>query len=176
MIMDVSSVTASVANSSTQSQTSTFLTGDDFMKVLLTQLQYQDPLKPMDNQQMVEQMSTIRQLEMNTNLSQKLEQLTDQQRFGAAAALIGHQVKGTVEDENGTAFSMQGLVKSVKFTSKGDVMLELDSGETLPLANLEEVTDAGTSLSATSATDLTAKSTTGATSPIQKLLNKIVIR
>src|SRR5690606_13567292 len=80
------------------------ISGDDFMKVLITQLQFQDPLKPMDNEQMVQQMATIRELEMNTNLSNKLAQLTDQQRFGAAAALIGKQVKGTMMDAEGNEF------------------------------------------------------------------------
>lgn len=118
------------------------ISGDDFMKILIKQLQMQDPLKPMDNQQMVQQMSTIRELEMNTRMSKKLEQLTDQQRFGAAAALIGKHVKGTVADEDGKEFTMEGTVKSVRFTDKGEAILELDSGEALPLTKLEEVWDA----------------------------------
>lgn len=141
--MDLSSVTASVSAGSTGSTAGmSALTGDDFMKVLLKQLQFQDPLKPMDNQQMVAQMSTIRELEMNTRLSKRLEQLTDQQRFGAAAALIGKYVSGTVADEDGNEYALEGRVSAVKFTSKGDVLLELESGETLPLANLQQVTDA----------------------------------
>ena len=112
---------------------------EDFMKILIKQLQYQDPLKPMDNQQMVEQMSTIRELELNTRLGTKLEQITDQQRFGAAAALIGKHVQGTVADEEGNEFSLEGIVTSVRFTEKGDAILELDSGEALPLAKLQEV-------------------------------------
>ena len=117
------------------------ISGEDFMKLLITQLQFQDPLKPMDNQQMVQQMATIRELEMNTNLSNKLAQLTDQQRFGAAAALMGKHVKGTMIDAEGNEFVAEGKVTSIRFTHKGEVILELDNGQSLPLAKLEEVRD-----------------------------------
>jgi flagellar basal-body rod modification protein FlgD len=118
------------------------ISGEDFMKILVKQLQMQDPLQPMDNQQMVAQIATIRQLEMNTQLSDKLGQLTDQQRFGSAASLIGKHVKGTVSDDDGNEFEKEGLVVSVHFTSKGDAMLELNSGEMLPLSSLDEVKNA----------------------------------
>lgn len=117
------------------------ISGNDFLKVLLAQLQFQDPLKPMDNQQMVQQMATIRELEMNTNLSKKLEQLTDQQRFSGATALMGKHVKGTLADSDGKEYPVEGVVKSVRFTDKGDVILELDSGQSLPIASLEQIED-----------------------------------
>jgi len=118
------------------------ISGDDFMKILIKQLQMQDPMQPMNNQEMVQQMSTIRELEMNTRLSQKLEQLTDQQRFGSAASLIGKKVKGTVSDDEGNDFDRDGVVVSVRFTSRGEAMLELDSGQILPLVDVEEVKNA----------------------------------
>lgn len=135
------------------------LSGEDFMNILIKQLQYQDPLKPMDNQEMVAQMATIRELEMNTRLGTKLQQLTDQQRYGSAGALLGKHVKGAVTDADGNEFPAEGIVTGVHFTSKGDVILELDSGESLPLASLEEVTNpdqqtGGTSTTATATAKL----------------------
>lgn len=118
------------------------LAGEDFMNLLIKQLQYQDPLQPMTNEEMIKQMSTIRELEMNTRLTERLEQLTEQQRFGSAAALIGRHVQGTVTDEQGNEFPIEGVVQSIVFTPRGDIMLELDTGDTLPLANLEAVKDA----------------------------------
>jgi flagellar basal-body rod modification protein FlgD len=112
------------------------------MKILIKQLQMQDPMQPMDNQQMVAQIATIRQLEMNTQLSDKLGSLTDQQRFGSAAALIGKHVKGTVSDGNGNEYEKEGMVISVHFTRKGDAMLELDSGDMLPITGVNEVMNA----------------------------------
>lgn len=138
------SATASTTNATAGAATGdglAGLSGEEFMKILVKQLQMQDPMSPMTNQEMVAQLSTIRELEMNTRLSAKLEQLTDQQRFGSAAALIGRHVRGTVTDADGSAFPMEGVVTGVRFTQKGEVLLDLDSGEVLPLASLEQVTN-----------------------------------
>lgn len=137
------------------------ISGEDFMKVLIKQLQFQDPLKPMDNQQMVQQMATIRELETNTQLSTKLSQLTDQQRFAGATSLMGKHVKGTVQDEDENEYTLEGQVKSIRFTNEGDVLLELDNGQMLPLSKLEEVTDpvTGTTQTLPVATNTAAAST-----------------
>ena len=143
--MDTTITTPSTSvNVSTQAGSSGIsgISGEQFMNILVKQLQMQDPFKPMTNEEMIQQLSTIRELEMNTRMSGKLEQLTDQQRFGSAAALIGKKVTGKVADGNGTPFVMEGVVTAVRFTEQGDVMLELDSGETLPLTGLRTVQDA----------------------------------
>jgi flagellar basal-body rod modification protein FlgD len=118
------------------------ISGTDFMNILVKQLQMQDPMKPMSNQEMVAQLSTIRELEMNTRLAGRLEQLTDQQRFGSAAVLLGKHVKGAVADADGTEFEVGGIVTGVRFTPKGEVLLELDSGEYMPMSALAEVKNA----------------------------------
>jgi flagellar basal-body rod modification protein FlgD len=149
-------VTATTGTSSSTSTGSTNrglagIAGNDFMNLLIKQLQYQDPLQPMTNQEMMQQMATIRQLETNTLLSDRLQQVTDQERFGSAANLIGRQVKGTVTDDGGTEYTLEGVVKSVVFATDGTVNLELDNGYTLPMANLEQVqADATTSTTTTS--------------------------
>jgi len=129
---------------STTSNTLAGINGNDFMQVLIKQLQYQDPLKPMDNQQMVQQMATIRELETNTQLSDKLSQLSDQQRFSGATTLMGKHVQGTVQDSDGKEYKADGVVKSIRFTEKGDIILELDNGQTLPLTKLTQVYDGAT--------------------------------
>jgi len=116
------------------------VTGMDFLNVLVKQLQMQDPFEPMTNEEMVSQISTIRELEMNTRLSTRLEQLTDQQRFGGASALIGRQVKGVVYDANGNGYELEGMVTGVRFTERGETLLELDTGESMPLSAVQVVT------------------------------------
>jgi len=116
------------------------MSSEDFMEILVAQLQYQDPMEPMTNEEMVAQMSSIRELEMNSRLNTALTQLSEQQRFGAAASLIGKHVKGTMSDDSGTEFEMEGTVTAVRFNESGEALLELDSGNTLPLAYVQEVT------------------------------------
>ncbi len=117
------------------------MTGEDFMNVLVKQLQMQDPFEPMGNEEMLNQISTIRELETNTLLSDKLEQLTDDQRYGAVAALIGKQVTGKVTDEAGNTFEVEGIVSGIRFNPNGDTVLELDTGESLPISKLQSVTN-----------------------------------
>lgn len=117
------------------------LSGEDFMKLLIMQLQYQDPLQPMDNQQMLSQISEIRNMEMSYTLTESLRNLTSEQRFASAAAMIGKYVAGTVTDDEGNEYMLAGLVQEVRFTSKGKAVLELDSGQSLPLESVTNVVD-----------------------------------
>ena len=117
------------------------LGSEDFMKVLIAQLRYQDPFEPMGNEELLRQIATVRELEMNTQLTGRLEQLTDQQRFGTAGTLIGKFVRGTMSDGEGNQFEAEGIVTSIRFTKSGEAMLELDNGQTMPLSALTEVSD-----------------------------------
>ncbi|NLE60906.1 MAG: hypothetical protein GX616_21385 [Planctomycetes bacterium] len=119
------------------------ISGEDFMSILIKQLELQDPFEPMTNQEMIAQMSTIRELEMNTRLAERLEQITDQQGFASASGLIGKQITGTVTDSAGNEYGIEGLVKGVEFTQSGEVLLQLDSGLKLPISGVQEIADQG---------------------------------
>jgi flagellar basal-body rod modification protein FlgD len=142
--MDVAALAGSASNTTGSSSGANGLggiNGQDFMNILLKQLQFQDPFEPMSNQEMAAQIATIRELEVNTRLGSALEQITDQQRFGAAAALIGKYARGTATDSEGTEFPAEGVVTGVRFTRNGEVVLELDTGSSLPLSGVEQITD-----------------------------------
>lgn len=64
----------------------------DFMRILLTQLTYQDPLKPMDNQQFMAQMAQFSALEQSQRLNDKVQELVDNQAALQSVALIGRTV------------------------------------------------------------------------------------
>ena len=71
------------------------LDSDAFLKMLLTQLQYQDPTAPMDNAQMVSQLSDLTMMEQNAELVHAMNQLRDQmyQSQGLYASnLVGKEV------------------------------------------------------------------------------------
>jgi flagellar basal-body rod modification protein FlgD len=68
---------------------------DDFLKLLIAQLQNQDPLKPLDNQEFAAQLATFNSLDQLIGINQKLDGLGDQQRQVGqlgAAALIGKEI------------------------------------------------------------------------------------
>lgn len=130
--------TAQQASSSGSSGMSS-MDAEDFFGILIAQLQQQDPMNPMSNEAMVTQMSAIRDMEMNLTLTETLKQMTDEQRFAGAAGLIGKYVQGAVEDSEGTEIALEGVVTSVRFSSSGKAILELDTGETLPMDKLTQI-------------------------------------
>ena len=107
------------------------LKAEDFIKMMITQLQNQDPLQPTSNQDLLNQMSQIGQLESSTDLQNSLKTLTLQNTLGSAGNLIGKMVTG--QDERGVP--MKGLVNSVKVVD-GAVSLELDNGKSLSMSNV----------------------------------------
>lgn len=50
---------------------------DDFLKILVTQLKYQNPLNPMQDQEFINQMTQFSVLEKVTEISEKLSALLD---------------------------------------------------------------------------------------------------
>lgn len=116
------------------------LKSEDFFGLLIAQLQNQDPMKPTDNQQLLQQMSMIRQMEQSTTLNKSLEALAGEQRFGATSGLIGQYVAGTVTDSAGEEVTVQGLVLGVTFERDGAAVLQLHNGKSLPANKVDEVT------------------------------------
>jgi len=136
------------------------MTSGDFLKLMIQQLQQQDPLNPTDSNQLLTQMSQISTLQSNTQMQQNLQSMTLQQSIGSAGNLIGKMVQGI--DESGS--NIQGQVTSVKVADK-KVRLELDTGNDLPMENVTQVAIA----SANSATN--AATSTNALQQLQQLLN-----
>ena len=102
----------------------------DFLKILLTQLNYQDPLKPMDNQEFMAQMAQFTALEQSQRLNEKLDLLIANQAALQSVGLIGRVVD--VTNDNGkvtgtvTSLSLQGDAPSVSVTtSTGSVLSNL---------------------------------------------------
>jgi len=115
------------------------LKGEDFFALMIAQLQAQDPMKPTDNQQLLDQMSSIRQMEQSAELTATLSALASEQRFGATSGLIGHYVAGRVTDNAGSSTELRGLVIGVRF-ERGNAILELHNGRSLPASKVEQVT------------------------------------
>jgi flagellar basal-body rod modification protein FlgD len=80
----------------------------DFLKVLLTQLNYQDPLKPMDNQAFMAQMAQFTSLEQSQKLNDKIELLVANQAALQSVGLIGKTVSASADSG-----SISGIVSSL---------------------------------------------------------------
>lgn len=160
--------TSSVGGDTVANPNST-LTPSDFINLLITQLQNQDPTDPMSNSDMLSQLSQIGQLESSDSLQTTLQGITLQTSIGSAGNLIGKQVQGLDDSGNNAT----GIVTSVQVQNQ-QVYLGLDSGDSLQMGNVTQVSDApGSSTSSTAAAGAsgTAASGTGtSTTPIQTVV------
>jgi flagellar basal-body rod modification protein FlgD len=91
---------------------------DAFLKLLVAQMQNQDPTSPADSNQMMSQMAQFSSVEGINKLNTQLTALNISSDFATAVSMIGHNV--TWVDANGT--SQSGTVSSVTPTSTGAVL------------------------------------------------------
>ncbi len=108
----------------------------DFLKLLITQLQYQDPLEPMGNAELLQQISSVREIELSTTLTDSLRVLTGQQNFASASSLIGKYVTAA-PGEDGK--SQSGIVAGVRFTDDGRSILQLANGGEMALEQVSRI-------------------------------------
>jgi flagellar basal-body rod modification protein FlgD len=109
---------------------------EDFLKILLTQLTFQDPLKPMDNQEFMAQMAQFTSLEQTQQLNGKLDALLSTQAALQSVGLIGRTVDITTESGNVT-----GTVASLSLAgSSPSLSVRTTAGATLTGIGLSQVT------------------------------------
>ena len=155
----MTTIDTSLLYSSVQSQqreVKNTLDKDDFLKLLLTQLQNQDPTSPMDNTEFIAQMATFSSLEQMTNMNTTLESFLKSQNQNLLitySQFVGQEVtyhklidsnngSGEVEVQEGT-----GVVKSIQFVDNSAKFI-LEDGTVLEPANISSVNQlsAGNSL------------------------------
>ncbi len=134
--MAVESIGATLGSSSSALQ-SAGLTQQDFLKVLMTQLSYQDPLKPMDNEQFMAQMAQFSTLSLMQEQNDKTDSLLTIQSATQTVGLLGKNVQ--VKTSTG---SSTGSVTSITFQSDGSPQLsiKLSDGTVLTGINVSQVT------------------------------------
>ncbi|MEM9373780.1 MAG: flagellar hook capping FlgD N-terminal domain-containing protein [Planctomycetota bacterium] len=110
------------------------LTTSDFLEIMFTELQNQDPFEPSDTQAMIDQLSSLRAIEADTQFADQLEELVDQNELAAASGLIGSLVSGVSLDNRRVA----DLVISVTQTDQGPV-LNLFDGSQMFFSNIDEI-------------------------------------
>ncbi|KGK90376.1 flagellar hook capping protein [Desulfosporosinus sp. HMP52] len=101
---------------------------DDFLKLLVAQLQNQDPLNPVDNKESIAQLASFSSLEQMNNIATSMETLSKSMTFFSqqsaltqGAAMIGKWVSGV--DVDGVT-QIEGTVEGVKWLD-GDPKLQV---------------------------------------------------
>lgn len=131
--MTINAVTGT-SGASTASQTN--LNMQDFLKVLLTQLTYQDPLKPMDNEQFMAQIAQFTSLQQTQQMNGNIAQLVTNQASLQSVGLIGRTV-----DLSTNTGPVTGTVSALSLAgSTPQLTIKTTAGATLPNIDLSQIT------------------------------------
>ncbi|HLU21900.1 flagellar hook assembly protein FlgD [Lederbergia graminis] len=121
---------------------------DDFLKLLMVQLQNQDPMNPMQDKEFIAQMATFSSLEQMTNMNQAIEKLVQaetQSSLISYSKFVGKEVTWHMVNEGGNSeqpniLEGKGVIQSVQFV--GDtVKFFTEDGLELSPANISQVHD-----------------------------------
>lgn len=106
------------------------LTQQDFLKLLLAQLSFQDPLKPLDNQQFLAQVAQFTSLEQTRQVNDRLESLLTLQSNNQGIGLVGKTVE--VQTDTGPVVAQ---VSTVRF-SNGVPLLTVTTADNSVLTDI----------------------------------------
>lgn len=120
-----------------QAATSAFGLGfDALLKIILTQLTYQDPLKPMDNFEFVSQLAQFSQIQQGQTANDRLESLVAAQATAQATGLLGTKV-----DIPAGAALLTGTVTAVAFDNGTPrITIQTADGKTISGLSISSVT------------------------------------
>jgi flagellar basal-body rod modification protein FlgD len=110
---------------------------DAFLKILIAQLKYQDPMEPQKDAEFIGQMAQFSSLEQLTQLNKTMTGYAGEggsASLAGSAHLLGTEVSWSANGQNGT-----GLVQAVTMKN-GEIMVELENQETkIPLSAIERI-------------------------------------
>lgn len=112
---------------------------EDLLRIVLTQLTYQDPLKPVDNFEFVSQLAQFSQIQQTQTMSDRVLGLLQAQATNQATSVLGRFV-----DIPSGAAMLTGKVTSVSFqTGEPQLTIETRDGRTLSGIALTSVSRIG---------------------------------
>ncbi|PUU94675.1 MULTISPECIES: flagellar hook assembly protein FlgD [Halanaerobium] len=106
---------------------------DAFFKLLITQLQNQDPLNPMEDRQFISQMAEFSSLEKTEKLYSLLEKKLSSNQVIDNSNLIGKEITADVE-----GIELSGIVSAVK-SSSDKILAVLKNGSEIEINNITQV-------------------------------------
>ena len=100
---------------------------EDFIEIMFTELTNQDPFSPNDSAALLEQLNSIRSIESDVELTNKLESIVFQGQLSSASAMIGSAVAGRTADGQ----LVDGEVIAV-LRQDQEISIQLDNGWAIP--------------------------------------------
>ena len=111
---------------------------DEFLNLMITELQNQDPLNPLENAEILQQISQIREIGATARLTETLDAVLLGQNLTSASGMIGKTVEALSDD----AKTVKGVVDKVTVTD-GEPRLHIGD-QAVRLKNVKEIVPATT--------------------------------
>jgi flagellar basal-body rod modification protein FlgD len=105
---------------------------DDFLKLLITQVQNQDPMNPQSDTDFIAQMAQFSALEQMQNLNTSFS-------YSMGFSMLGKYISAEITDDEGNVSYVNGLVESVRMSS-GKVVAMVN-GKEVPIEKISQVSD-----------------------------------
>ncbi len=106
--------------------------GDFYMKLLMAQLQNQNPMEPMSNTEMMTQMTQLASLSATREMSDGFERMLQLHQLASGTGLIGRQVQYRSGSEE-----LTGTVEAV--STRDDTIRLLIDGQEVPLDQIRKI-------------------------------------
>lgn len=133
--MEIASIGNDVKNTTKQVNNSK-ISQEDFIKLFLAQLQFQDPMEPLNNREFLAQLAQFSVLEQTRLSNENLTTIATLNSSDQAVSLLGKNVE--VETESGTPFN--GVIEAVHFSSQGaSLTIKNSSGDFLDGISLGQI-------------------------------------
>jgi len=97
----------------------------DYMNLLITQLQNQNPLEPLDNNEMASQLAQFSQLQQLESMNESFAKVLANTELTYANSLIGKKVSFMLETETGAADITSGIVEQIYNNVDGEIFLRV---------------------------------------------------
>ena len=136
IVNNYTSTNSTTNTSSTTSDPYDSLKTEDFINLLVTELQNQDPTAPVDNSTILNEISQIKAIQASQSLSDTLTSVLSGTNLSTASSLIGRSITGT---DNATKSSITGTVDSITVNSDSSVTLNVGSYQ-VPLSSITQIT------------------------------------
>jgi flagellar basal-body rod modification protein FlgD len=113
---------------------------NQFLQLMVKELQNQDPLNPMDNTQLVQQIGELRSIAASDQLTNTLQAVQTQQSLTTASSLIGKQVTALGPDNQNITGKVDSVSVEVDETDNTKRTYKVTvGGQSIDLANIREV-------------------------------------
>jgi flagellar basal-body rod modification protein FlgD len=133
--MPVEAIGSVLNQEATTNLSNSTLNQEDFLKLFLAELNFQDPMEPVDNKEFLSQIAQFSAMDQNRKTTEEIENLVFLNSSAQSLGLLGQQVEFL-----DSSFIESGVISAVRFTDEGSLLtVQRTDGSFLPNIRMSQV-------------------------------------